>query len=537
MFDSVVKQIDHVAFIIIDGLDESPDRNYLCDHMRSLCNGSDSRDSLKVLISSRSDHHLRQILSNVPSLTIEPQHIKTDMKIHAHAELAKITKLRAMPASVQEDLVTKLVERADGMFRWIQCQLDTFRKIRTPEALEHALQALPAGLETTYDRILYSIAEEDHEFVLRLLYWLIGSERPLVFEELAEAIALNPDKDCLDPKERLLNPEEIFELCGSLLRIEADHTITFAHYSVKEYLLSGQLAGKEPKLAKFALDAEYCRRHISMCILSYVITVGLTVQSLQQDVFDEREFPLISYIRCVTHISRFQEFEAMHLWMKRHLFASQSNPDRWLALVGSVNIPTLHASNYTIAWFVRRVLQCSLMCFLNGHLTQGTVFNREWNGVSPTSRIADLFLGLQRAYESLENASNISRYYGGVFSTVSPLCAAAAFEFEPVLRLLIANGASIDGITAPQHLGNPLLWVLRHGNKAILWTLMQSGANINIQSPHSSHSTPLILAASRSTELVQYLLEEYTVDTNLLDAFGRTIVSRVFFGQIDSSQL
>jgi hypothetical protein len=83
----------------------------------------------------------------------------------------------------------------------------------------------------------------------------VGSERPLPVRELAEAIALNPCKERLDPAERLMVPEEIFELCGSLIRVEEDQTIVLANLSVKEYLLSSHLAGKEQRLAKFALQA------------------------------------------------------------------------------------------------------------------------------------------------------------------------------------------------------------------------------------------------------------------------------------------
>lgn len=53
----------------------------------------------------------------------------------------------------------------------LQCRLGTLRKIRTLQALTHALQALPVGLDETYDQILSTIDEADHERVLRMLYW------------------------------------------------------------------------------------------------------------------------------------------------------------------------------------------------------------------------------------------------------------------------------------------------------------------------------------------------------------------------------
>lgn len=163
------------------------------------------------------------------------------------------------------------------MFRWVQRQLNALQKIRTPLELTHALQALPARLDETYDRILLSINDRDYKYILRMLHWVVGSDRPLSFRELAEAVALNPYKEVLDPAERFIISEEIFELCRSLIRIEEDRTIMLAHFSVKEYLLSSRLATKEQKLAKFALQKDRSRRHISICILSYVLSIGLRV--------------------------------------------------------------------------------------------------------------------------------------------------------------------------------------------------------------------------------------------------------------------
>lgn len=526
VLDDIVKEAFETTYLIIDGLDESPNRRLLLDGMHQLCKASDHTNSLRVLLSSRPEHDIRQVLSTTPSFSIKPWCIELDIETHVRAELAKIPNLRAMPVSAQEDLISDLVKRAEGMFRWIHCQLDNLRKIRTPQALKHALQALPAGLGDTYDRILSSINEEDHEYVLRMLHWLVGSERPLSFRELAEAIALNPDKDRLDPNERLILPEDIFELCGSLIRIEEDQTIVLAHFSVKEYLLSSQLAGKDYKLAKFALHADHSRRYVSMCILSYVLSLSLRVQSLQQDVLDEEEFPLTSYIRRHVKISRFQDFDAIDPWMKRHLFADESKDPEWLLLLDYVKAPAQHKCNYSVALRMQRFLRCSLMCFLNGHMIQDNVPAKGSNVMKSVKKAANMFLRLQCTWESVGNADDDFRHNS--FITTNPLCAAAALNFEHVARFLLENGAMVDGIPSIRFLGNPLLRALEYGNKEIVRTLIDFGANINIRSPSASYSTALTAAASYNAEIVRYLLEEWKIDTNMPDIYGRTIVSDYF---------
>ena len=212
-----------------------------------------------------------------------------------------------------------------------------------------------------------------------------------------------------------------------------------AHFSVKEYLLSSHLAGKEHRLAQFALQAECSRRHGSMCNLSYILSIGLRAQSLQQDVLDEEEFPLISYVRAA-ELGRFQDLDAMHLWMERHLFADQSKDSEWLLLIDYFKPLATHGSNYCVVWFVQKVLRCSLLCFWNGHMVQHGIPANGSNVMNSIKRVADSFLRLQRAWENPENADDVSRFCGGFYATRSPLCAAAAFNFEHPIRFLLAKG-------------------------------------------------------------------------------------------------
>ena len=523
LFEHVIKKDFETTYLIVDGLDESPHRLLLLKGLHQLCKGLDRTSSIWILLSSRPEHDIRQALSNIPSFSLEPQHVELDVETHVRAELTKMPKLCMIAVSTQEDLISDLLQRAEGMFRWVQCQLDSLRNIRTPQALSCALQALPAGLDETYDRILSSVREEDHEYVLRMLHWLVGSERPLSFNEVAEAIALAPGKDRLDPAERLVDPEDVFELCGSLIRAEHDETIVLAHFSVKEYLLSARLAGKEPHLTKFALQANRCRHHISMCMLSYVVAIGLRVQDLHEDVLDEEEFPLMSYVRHA-EISHFQNFDGMRLWMNTHLFADSSKDPEWCSLLDYVKPPAQNVLNYGAAWFVQRILQCSLMCFWNGHMSGHNALTQDSDMLTPMKRVADMFLRLQKAWQSTANANDVSRYYTGVFATASPLCAAAAFNFEHVAQYLLENGALVDGISSLQFVGNPLLRALFNGHKAMVRILVECGARIDIRIPRRPHCTPLIAAASHSAEMVRYLIENYNVDMNLVDAYGRTIV-------------
>lgn len=388
------------------------------------------------------------------------------------------------------------------------------------KALRQALQAL--GLDETYDRILGSIRDEDHDYVLRMLKWLVDSERPLALAELAEAIALNPEKEALDPAVRLMVPEDILDLCGSLIRVEENQRTVLAHFSVKEYLLSGRLKRKAQRLAMFALRADDSRQHVTTCMLSYILSIGLRVQSLEH-ALDEEEFPLLSYVRSLD-FSHFQDFDAIQLWMTRHLVETQCEDVKWMFLLDSVKVSAAYEGNYTIAWFVRRSFVNSLMCFWNGHMMQHSAIGTGLNVTRTVQRIAGEFLHSQHAWDSPENADEISRNDGTAVAT-SPLGSAACFNLEHALRFLLENGALVDGIPWLQFLGNPLIQALRFGNKSIVRILTDFGDNVNIRCPRRPDACALLAAASHSPELVEFLLDEYEVDTNMPDGNGHTIVS------------
>ncbi|KAJ4351397.1 uncharacterized protein N0V89_006739 [Didymosphaeria variabile] len=291
----VFKEESKVTYIIIDGIDECSDRTVLLKVLRGLWEQTSNTSSIRVLLSSRPEVDIMRAFMNRPRFEILPEHVQQPLQVHVRIEIARIPKLGHLSDRDRQSLEKSLVARADGMFRWVQCQLDALQRARTIKALHEALQVLPHDLSETYDRILRNIEDCDLEYVDRALKWLVGTERPLSLAELAEAIAIDPTKNQLDDEEKLLDPHEILELCGSLVRVHGGKVV-LAHFSVKEYLLSSRLTEQEPRIAKFAQHEESSRYHVTAGLLSYAFTMGIHIQALQ-NTLEESRFPLITFAR------------------------------------------------------------------------------------------------------------------------------------------------------------------------------------------------------------------------------------------------
>jgi len=161
----------------------------------------------------------------------------------------------------QNMVIQTLTERADGMFRWVFCQLVALRDC-LPSNLRRILEELPESLDETYERILKEINNANQKQAHRLLQCLAVAIRPLRVEELAEVLALdftaggipklNADW-CSEHQE-----EAVLSACSSLVSVIVNggsRVVQFSHFSVKEFLTSDRLASME-EVSRFHITIE-----------------------------------------------------------------------------------------------------------------------------------------------------------------------------------------------------------------------------------------------------------------------------------------
>ncbi|KAH8994004.1 hypothetical protein EDB92DRAFT_350268 [Lactarius akahatsu] len=150
----------------------------------------------------------------------------------------------------EKDLVIKRLTRdADGMFRWVFCQLDKLRRC-LPSRIRRALEELPSTLDATYERTLLDIDEENWAFAHRLFQCITVASRPLRVEELAEFLAFDFDDGDNNPNfDADWRPEDpdhaVLSTCSSLISVvNVGNTtvVQFSHFSVKEFLTSTRVA-------------------------------------------------------------------------------------------------------------------------------------------------------------------------------------------------------------------------------------------------------------------------------------------------------
>ncbi|OQO04880.1 hypothetical protein B0A48_07897 [Cryoendolithus antarcticus] len=481
----------NISYIVIDALDECPEN----DDVRSrLLQG------LTTL--SMMDHE------TVFEIPIKDRAVNDDVATYIADQITRDAKLARMDAIVGGNVQRVLNESAGGMFRW---------------HVEDALYDLPRTLDETYSRILLAFDDSVRHNVRRALEWLAFTKRPLRYAEFIETCITHPKTDpYLNEAERDTFPE-IIDLLSSLIHIGevesyvADidgigRTITLAHFSVKEYLVSDRIRVTDAKY--FALSAPRAHYNLAQSCLAYLIYVLSlwTAAEIRADslTIPQTVFPLLSL--------------AANYWDEYQRQAESSlPPDEILGL----QLVLLQDPELRDAW-LRMPATAALLCQL-----EPSDMNADDQFVE-TPLVRACLAGEETIVTILINAgADIDRISNGL----SPLLAASGRGHGHIVKLLIDRGAdkhlTIEGRSALAHacrgdhlevvklllhmcanhesryraIDGPLVTAAHLNHVDIAQLLISAGENVDGVGEGYAWETPLFAAASQgSAEVIQVLI-------------------------------
>ncbi|TGO72234.1 hypothetical protein BELL_0477g00090 [Botrytis elliptica] len=279
--------------IVVDGLDEiTEDRAEVTRLLKSLNKPS---GTIKTLFASRNEVDIRIVLEDYPSVSIAAK--SGDLRLYVHSEIEKRTKLgklRIRDHNLKDHIVKVLTEGADGMFRWVACQMDYLCECSTDRDRREALRKLPPDLPKSYERILDRVnrsSKENQTLVRHTLLWVVYAKEPLTITQLLQALAVRPGDETFE-KENMTTLDELLNWCSSLIRQKSQSDeLELAHFTVKEYLLSlSEECG--PGISQYRLSgdhAEIVRMCYDFLSLSEFDGMPLPVTNFGQELTDFNE--------------------------------------------------------------------------------------------------------------------------------------------------------------------------------------------------------------------------------------------------------
>ncbi|KAF4626816.1 hypothetical protein G7Y89_g11339 [Cudoniella acicularis] len=540
-FSSLLETSFHKVFIVIDAVDECHDRECILKAITALC---DTVQHVKIFVSSREDPLINEEFKDFPNLRMRPVHVSGDIESYVDATLSSriaSKKLKVKDADLQHQISETLVVKAEGMFQWINCQIDHLCKFKTHNAIRDALKHLPKTLEDTYLRILQNIDEDSTEIVQRLLKWLVQGTRELTLAELASAIAINPaaDKEHFDPDD-VMDPEDVIGYCGSLVTVSSDQRVSLAHFTVKEFLVSNRIKNI---LSAYYVGDEEVHAELAQVCLTYLgyrdfdrppfASTGDLTDFLVE--FNFLEYASKSWAKHAHQVST-SELE-IHDSIER-LFHSNSerrqNYDLWLQIYHfqrrhknpSIAPPTHFTPLYYAAFFgLPKIIESLLdegadpmmeddqvdnplsASVAEGHANVVEILlNRCFEGGSKERLGGYLYLAASRGHAEVTESllawgapiENKSGKHGTALQV-------AALEGHPeVVSVLLKRGASIK-VVDPRF-GTPLSAAAERGHRRVTQLLLDAGASINARG--GWFSTPLISAiVGKEDSIINKLLD------------------------------
>ena len=239
--------------LIIDALDEMP-----VDHLNELLRGlgdltKNAARQIKIFVSSRNDlntvSHLKAAKNFHLSIKPSDNHHDIDrfvrQEVQAHIDDGALLGTSTTDP-LKEEVITVLLERAQGMFRYVAMQMsslfDPNQKYLSPDDVREELQKPAKDLDDEYVSALKRIDQATNTrrtVASRALMWLLCSQRLLPAGELHLAVAV--DKNGTQISLQSLNWEEIVGMCYSMVSFDIGQNVfRFAHASVPDFLETRQ---------------------------------------------------------------------------------------------------------------------------------------------------------------------------------------------------------------------------------------------------------------------------------------------------------
>ncbi|KAH9052695.1 hypothetical protein EDB87DRAFT_1581537 [Lactarius vividus] len=201
------------VFIVLDALDECPDSSWIPsprDEVLQLVKElvELGLQGLHICASSRPEVDIRAVL--------EPLAFHS---VSLHNQTSSMA-MRRWRVDDRKLVIETLTERADGIFRWVFCQLEALRHCFPPN-LRRFLNELPDTLDETYERILRGINKTQQDDACPV--------RPLRVEELAELLAFDFEASSSGGILKLKDDwrwddqeEAVLSTCSSLIAVVPD---------------------------------------------------------------------------------------------------------------------------------------------------------------------------------------------------------------------------------------------------------------------------------------------------------------------------
>ncbi|MCJ1345215.1 hypothetical protein MMC31_003421 [Peltigera leucophlebia] len=515
------------AFIIVDAIDECQVSNEVRKKFLSELFNLQANTQVNFFATSRIIPDIQKEFVNKNCISLEIRASEGDMRRYLNGHMSQLPRCVSKDLTLQEHIITEIINAADGMFLLVQLYLDSLIDKTTAKKIKRALENLPResdALDKSYENAMERIQGQKRGFcevAKMVLSWIICAKRQLATSELQHALAVEAGDSELDG-DNVLEVEEMVSVCAGLVTVDQESDIIrLVHYTTQEYFERTQLhwfPDAQTDIARTCItylsfntfetgscstDEELEARLRSNILYDYATkNWGHHVCASLAQIDDL----ILDFLESKAKVSA--AAQAIMPYNYRNYQSGSSYSERAQLQFTGIHLAAYHGLENTM-----------LALLSNGHYPD----SKDENGQTPLSWAAkrghNAVVKLLLANNSV-NPDSKDINYGR-----TPLWWAARNGHDTVVKLLLAKDG-VDPDSKDKIGRTPLYWASGNGHKVVVKLLLaKNGVDLNSKDIYFNRS-PLSWAAKNGHEtVVKLLLAEDKVDPDSKDKKGRTPLS------------
>ncbi|KAJ3967390.1 ankyrin repeat-containing domain protein, partial [Lentinula raphanica] len=489
-------QKKHQIYIVIDALDECKNALLVIELVAEIACFS----MIKIIISSR-NHPSENLKCSTISLSGNDM-VQKDIAIFMEMKIA--IENTSLKAKVQETLM----EKADGGFRYIDCQVQSLKDCTNAKTVHQVLDQLPSSLNETYAEAMKK-CKKGHNFenIHHLLLWLLHSSKPLNTSQVEIIFSIDLSSSTIDSSNGIkIKLEDIVDT--TLVTTNDKKIVQLAHASVKEFLLQNQDNIHQSDL--FDLNAHLAHNVIAQMCLIY----------LQQQIYSETIWFESAEVQDITTFGQY----ATRYWAEHSKYnekAQMPNEETIKLTLDFVQEDSKSFENWKKNYYPIPAEELTLKDCNILHIIA-------YLGL--TESAGRLFSNILASHSNPQNHK--TSHKGDALGSV--IQAAAYGGHKDIVELLLDNGADIEA-QGGFH-GTAIEAAAAKGHKDIVELLLLHNANVNTQGGY--YGTAMQAAAAEGYKDVVELLLLHNADVNAQSGeYGTAIEAAAELGHKDIVEL
>lgn len=424
---------------------------------------------------------------------------------------------------LKELISTTIVEKANGNFLIARRYMDTLERQDTVEQVKQLLKTPSDLLDSHYDQIMRRINAQNTESLVlahKALPWIVHSYRPLVFEELQQAMVIVVGAEDID-LDAFFEIDSLLSVTAGLVTVDSKQAVRLVHQTARTYL---DVQGK-----KLFPSAEI---DIALAILSYmrIDAISNPCSGNRDDhEFEARRkshpFFLYAAVYWGDHVRKVIHDPIIQAAVLRFV----RNPSNLASCLQAASwvVPTGEPTEWNPRRSRSSLHECAkfgLTPLIPELLNDGYDIDSQ----DLTHGLTALMYACQVGYvETVELLLDLGASVSicSVNGTTALFEAVSGGHTDTVELLLKKKDLDINAVYAGHTQRTVLMIAARNDAEEVVRCLLQR-VDMDINKADASGSTALLLAAAEGhTSVVSLLLDDESIDPNSKDNYGHTPLS------------